>query len=187
MTAAISSSIAASNARAPGKNRTTVAKPWAMVDARDGRSVSCSRAPETRARSTREHVVRRRGAAAAPVAVFQCTTKYPCPAEDTGLNVLGQLRERYGCPVGLSDHSGVTHAGIAAAALGAAALRKIYHLALRPERRPFFLCVSFTHPHDPYATRRRYWDLYEGVDIDLPRVPAKTRRKRPDGLAISDS
>lgn len=58
-------------------------------------------------------------AAGAPVAVFQCTTKYPCPAEDTGLNVLAELRQRYGCPVGLSDHSGVTHAGIAAAALGA--------------------------------------------------------------------
>lgn len=55
----------------------------------------------------------------APVAVFQCTTKYPCPAQDTGLNVIGELGQRYGCPVGLSDHSGVTHAGIAAAALGA--------------------------------------------------------------------
>ena len=55
----------------------------------------------------------------APVAIFQCTTKYPCPAEQTGLNVIAELRERYGCPVGLSDHSGVTHAGIAAAALGA--------------------------------------------------------------------
>ncbi len=55
----------------------------------------------------------------APVAVFQCTTKYPCPAGETGLNVIGQLRTRYGCPAGLSDHSGTTHAGIAAAALGA--------------------------------------------------------------------
>ena len=55
----------------------------------------------------------------APVAVFQCTTKYPCPAGETGLNVIAQLRARYGCPAGLSDHSGTTHAGIAAAALGA--------------------------------------------------------------------
>ncbi len=54
----------------------------------------------------------------APVAVFQCTTAYPCPAERLGLNVLAELRARYGVPVGLSDHSATPAAGIAAAALG---------------------------------------------------------------------
>ena len=51
-------------------------------------------------------------------AVLQCTTSYPCPPEKLGLNVLGQLRERYAVPVGLSDHSGTIYAGIAASALG---------------------------------------------------------------------
>jgi N-acetylneuraminate synthase len=57
--------------------------------------------------------------AGAPLAVFQCTTAYPCPAEKWGLNVLAELRARYGAPVGLSDHSGGIAAGLAAAALGA--------------------------------------------------------------------
>jgi N-acetylneuraminate synthase len=57
--------------------------------------------------------------AGSPVAVFQCTTAYPCPPEQLGLNVLGELRRRYECPVGLSDHSGTIYAGLAAAALGA--------------------------------------------------------------------
>ncbi|MBK7864655.1 MAG: N-acetylneuraminate synthase family protein [Archangiaceae bacterium] len=51
-------------------------------------------------------------------AVLQCTTSYPCPPEKLGLNVLGELRERYEVPVGLSDHSGTVFAGLAAAALG---------------------------------------------------------------------
>jgi N-acetylneuraminate synthase len=55
----------------------------------------------------------------APVGVFQTTTAYPCPPEQLGLNVLGELRARYGCPVGLSDHSATTFAGLAAATLGA--------------------------------------------------------------------
>ena len=55
----------------------------------------------------------------APVAVLQCTTTYPTPPERLGLNVMAELRERYGCPVGLSDHSGAIHAGLAAATLGA--------------------------------------------------------------------
>jgi N,N'-diacetyllegionaminate synthase len=58
-------------------------------------------------------------AAGAPVAVVQCTTAYPCPPERVGLNVLEVLRARYGCPVGLSDHSGTMFPGLAAAALGA--------------------------------------------------------------------
>lgn len=57
--------------------------------------------------------------AGAPVAVLQCTTAYPCPAEKIGLNVIGQLQQRYPCPVGLSDHSGTIYPSLAAVALGA--------------------------------------------------------------------
>lgn len=51
--------------------------------------------------------------------VMQCTTEYPCPPEHVGLNLLAELRERYRCPVGLSDHSGTIFPGLAAATLGA--------------------------------------------------------------------
>lgn len=54
-----------------------------------------------------------------PFAVLQCTTAYPCPPERIGLNMLPVFRERYGCPVGLSDHSATIYAGLAAATLGA--------------------------------------------------------------------
>jgi N-acetylneuraminate synthase len=53
------------------------------------------------------------------VSVFQCTTSYPTPAEQYGLNVLAELKARFNCPVGLSDHSGDIFAPIAAVALGA--------------------------------------------------------------------
>jgi N,N'-diacetyllegionaminate synthase len=54
-----------------------------------------------------------------PLAVLQCTTAYPCPPEKIGLNMMGVLRARYGCHVGLSDHSGTIYPGLAAATLGA--------------------------------------------------------------------
>ena len=54
-----------------------------------------------------------------PLTLLQCTTEYPCPAENTGLNVLPWMRDRYDVPVGLSDHSGKIWAGLAAAAQGA--------------------------------------------------------------------
>jgi N-acetylneuraminate synthase len=58
----------------------------------------------------------------APLAVMQCTSSYPCPPERVGLNLISFYRERYGCPVGLSDHSGTIYPGLAAAAEGIAVL-----------------------------------------------------------------
>ncbi|MBL8906080.1 MAG: sulfatase-like hydrolase/transferase, partial [Rhizobiales bacterium] len=37
---------------------------------------------------------------------------------------------------------------------------------------PFCLMASFTHPHDPYAARAKYWNLYQDEEIDLPATPA---------------
>ena len=42
---------------------------------------------------------------------------------------------------------------------------KLHQLARLEEPQPFCLTVSFTHPHDPYVTRQKYWDLYEDADI----------------------
>jgi choline-sulfatase len=40
------------------------------------------------------------------------------------------------------------------------ATRKIYDLSRGHDARPWCLTVSFTHPHDPYVARKKYWDLY---------------------------
>ncbi|TVZ25567.1 N-acetylneuraminate synthase [Gillisia sp. Hel_I_86] len=52
------------------------------------------------------------------VSILQCTTAYPTQPENYGLNVIGELKERYGVPVGYSDHSAKIETCIAAAALG---------------------------------------------------------------------
>ncbi len=54
-----------------------------------------------------------------PIALFQCTSKYPVSVDDVGLNVIDELRNRFDCPVGLSDHSGSIYPAMAAMALGA--------------------------------------------------------------------
>ncbi len=54
-----------------------------------------------------------------PYALFQCTTSYPSPLEEVGLNVMERFRQDYRCPVGLSDHSGKVFPGLAAIARGA--------------------------------------------------------------------
>lgn len=51
------------------------------------------------------------------------------------------------------------------------ACAKLYDLARGHDARPWCLTASFTHPHDPYVARRRYWDLYEDCAHLQPRVP----------------
>ena len=48
----------------------------------------------------------------------------------------------------------------------------LYDLSRGKDDRPWCLTVSFTHPHDPYVARRKYWDLYEDCDHLLPEIPA---------------
>jgi choline-sulfatase len=56
------------------------------------------------------------------------------------------------------------------------AVRHLYNLARRrasgmDDSRPFFLLVSFTHPHDPFAITPEYWNRYAHEQIDWPTVP----------------
>jgi choline-sulfatase len=50
-------------------------------------------------------------------------------------------------------------------------LEHIRRLARREDGRPWFLCVSFTQPHDPYNAQEEYWQRYEGLDVGLPGLP----------------
>jgi N-acetylneuraminate synthase len=68
-------------------------------------------------------------AAGDDVTVLQCTSLYPTPPERVGLNVLAELRERYGKPVGLSDHTRGPYAALAAVALGATVVEKHFTLS----------------------------------------------------------
>ena len=51
--------------------------------------------------------------------------------------------------------------------------QRLYDLARSPGR-PWCLTVSFTHPHDPYVARQRFWDLYADcahLDPEVAAIP----------------
>lgn len=58
------------------------------------------------------------------ITVLQCTSEYPCPYEEVGLNVMLEMRERYKLPVGLSDHTLTSYASLAAVSLGATVIER---------------------------------------------------------------
>lgn len=48
--------------------------------------------------------------------------------------------------------------------------RAIHDAARGADARPFCLVASLTHPHDPFAVPRRFFDLYSDADAGLPRL-----------------
>ncbi len=65
-----------------------------------------------------DKVIERLRASGSPFAVMQCTSAYPTPLTDVGLNVLDEMQKRYDCRVGLSDHSGKMSPALCAIARG---------------------------------------------------------------------
>ena len=56
--------------------------------------------------------------------IMQCSSIYPCPEENVGLNIILEMQKRYRIPVGFSDHYLGCEAGFAAAALGVCVIEK---------------------------------------------------------------
>ena len=65
------------------------------------------------------------------VTLLHCTSQYPAPVEDTNLRAMATMRDAFGLPVGLSDHTLGTAIPIAAAALGATVIEKHFTLDRR--------------------------------------------------------
>lgn len=56
--------------------------------------------------------------------VFQCTTKYPTPYNQVGINTMIEIRDKFDVQVGLSDHSNGIDSSIVAICNGASAIEK---------------------------------------------------------------
>lgn len=63
-----------------------------------------------------------------PFVLLHCTSAYPAPIAQADLNTLPMLAERYGVPVGLSDHTQGIVVPVAAVALGARFIEKHFTL-----------------------------------------------------------
>ncbi|WP_026523379.1 MULTISPECIES: pseudaminic acid synthase [unclassified Butyrivibrio] len=63
------------------------------------------------------------------IILLKCCSVYPTVSEDLNLRTITDMREKFGVPVGLSDHSMGSTAAIAAVALGAVVIEKHFCLS----------------------------------------------------------
>ena len=120
------------------------------------------------------------------VSILQCTTEYPTAPESLGLNVIGELRSRFGIPIGFSDHSGTVYAGLAAAALGA----DIIEVHVTFDKRMFGpdAAASLTVAELEDLVRGvRYIDqaLSHPIDKSLPSVPESLKAMFGKSLTVN--
>ncbi len=67
------------------------------------------------------------------------------------------------------------------------AVQKLYDLSRGADARPWCLTVSFTHPHDPFVARRKYWDLYNDVPELEPPSPIAYADQDPHSQRLMDA
>lgn len=68
-----------------------------------------------------------------PLTLLKCTSAYPSPPSSMNLNTMRDMADRFGVPVGLSDHTLGTTVPIAAVALGATVIEKHFTLSRADE------------------------------------------------------
>jgi N-acetylneuraminate synthase len=76
-----------------------------------------------------EAVATFRDAGGRDLILLHCVSGYPSPVEQSNLRRIPLLAVKYGCPVGLSDHTLGTEVAIASASLGACVIEKHVTLA----------------------------------------------------------
>jgi N-acetylneuraminate synthase len=76
-----------------------------------------------------EAVREAREAGCQQIVLLKCTSTYPATPENTNLRTIPNMRDAFGCPVGLSDHTMGNGVAVAAVAFGAVVVEK--HFTLR--------------------------------------------------------
>lgn len=83
---------------------------------------------------------------AGAITLLKCTSNYPADASEANLITIADMRERFGCEVGLSDHTKGIGVAVAAVALGATVVEKHFTL----DRRDGGLDAEFSMQPDEF-------------------------------------
>ena len=112
------------------------------------------------------------------IVLLKCTSTYPATPENTNIRTIANMRETFGCEVGLSDHTMGCGVAVAAVAFGACVIEKHFTLA----RADGGVDSSFSlEPHEFAQLRiesERAWQALGQVTYGGTQAEAKSRAFR---------
>ncbi|MGE0492780.1 MAG: N-acetylneuraminate synthase family protein [Vulcanimicrobiota bacterium] len=109
--------------------------------------------------------------------LMQCTSMYPTPFPSVGLNVLDELTQRYGCRVGLSDHTGSLTPAMAAMARG----YNLIELHVTFDKRMFGPDISASVTVNEIGRLMRYSEALQEMNanpVDKDAMASKLRNQK---------
>lgn len=109
------------------------------------------------------------------VALLKCTSNYPATPENTNIRTIPNMRDTFGCEVGLSDHTMGNGVAVGAVALGATVVEK--HFTLR--RADGGVDSAFSMEPEEFAALRveteRVWQALGRITYGGTRAEEKSR------------
>ncbi len=106
------------------------------------------------------------------ITVLHCTTNYPCPLDDVNLRCMQTLKEKFGLPIGYSDHTIGNDVALAAVAMGACVIEKHFTLDCNMDGPDH---AASTNPEDfkKLVDSIRYWEIFLGDGVKKPTEAEK--------------
>ncbi|MFA4991107.1 MAG: pseudaminic acid synthase [Candidatus Omnitrophota bacterium] len=83
-----------------------------------------------------------RGAGARDIVLLKCVSDYPAAPEEINLNTMADMRDRFRCLTGLSDHSLGINVSLAAASLGASVIEKHFIMSRKIKTPDSFFSIE---------------------------------------------
>ena len=116
--------------------------------------------------------------------LLKCTSAYPAKEEDANVLTIPDLQARYGCQVGVSDHTMGPFAAYAAVALGATMIEK--HLTIRRDDGALDSAFSMepAHLRELAEGTRLVWMSRGSVTYGTGAAEETSRKERPSIYAV---
>ncbi|KZN70550.1 N-acetylneuraminate synthase [Pseudoalteromonas luteoviolacea S4060-1] len=108
------------------------------------------------------------------LALMKCTSTYPAPAESINLRTIPHMRDAFGCPVGLSDHTLGNDVPLASVAVGACMIEKHFVLDKTDNTADSFFSMT---PKELEALVHGVRQIEKAMGtVHYPTEPSKARR-----------
>ena len=118
--------------------------------------------------------------------LLKCTTSYPASPENTHLRTIPHMRDLFGCPVGLSDHTMGIGAAVAATALGAVVIEKHFTLRRADGGVDAAFSLEPEELHSLVVESERAWQAMGQVHYGHTESEAHARTRRRSLYIVAD-